>query len=188
MGSLATGTDVRAVYDDRIVIWEAPANGLIFSDSYYGKPLGVRKPRTAEFQPPLELAPYEALYLQEKGQLDVVDTSGGSLGHDGLVSRIESEYATFRDLYRVYQDLRDKGYIARSGMKFGADFAVYEYGPGIDHAPFLVQVLPLKRELDPIEIVRAGRLSHSVRKRFVVAAIDPDNRDVTYYAFRWFKA
>jgi tRNA-intron endonuclease, archaea type len=180
--------NVRAVYDDRIVVWEAPADSSIFGDAYYGKPLGIRKPRTAEFQPPLELAPYEALYLQEKGQLDVVDASGHAFGHEELVSRIETDYVTFGDLYRVYQDLRDKGYIARSGMKFGADFAVYEYGPGIDHAPFLVQVLPLKHELDPIEIVRAGRLSHSVRKRFVVAAIDPISREVTYYAFRWFKA
>ncbi len=179
---------MKAVYDDRIVVWEASANGTLFGDSYYGKPLGVRKPRTAEFQPPLELAPYEALYLQEKGQLEVIDATGRSFGHQELVSRIETDYAPFSDLYRVYQDLREKGYIARSGMKFGADFAVYEYGPGIDHAPFLVQVLPLKRELDPVEIVRAGRLSHSVRKRFVVAAIDPISREVMYYAFRWFKA
>lgn len=179
---------VKAIYDDRIVVWEAGNNGSIFGDSYYGKPLGVRKPRTAEFQPPIELAPYEALYLYEKGQLEVVDTSGHSLNHNELTSRIESEYPPFGDLYRVYQDLRDKGYIARSGMKFGADFAVYEYGPGIDHAPFLVQVLPLRKELDPVEIVRAGRLSHSVRKRFVVAALDPVSREVTYYAFRWFKA
>ncbi len=178
----------KALYDDSIIVWELGDSGSLFGDSYYGKPLGVRKPRPSEFQPPIELAPYEALYLEERGQLDVSDANGHTLEHDELVKRLESEYALFNDLYSVYEDLRTKGYIARSGMKFGADFAVYEYGPGIDHAPFLVQVLPLKRELDPIEIVRAGRLSHSVRKRFVVAAIDPSSSEVTYYAFRWFKA
>ncbi len=178
----------EAVYDDKFVVWEVGNAGAVFGDSYYGKPLGIRKPRATEFQPPIELAPYEALYLHEKGQLNVLDIDGRLLGHDELINRIESEYSLFGDLFRVYKDLRDKGYIARSGMKFGTDFAVYEYGPGIDHAPFLVQVLPLKRELDPVEIVRAGRLSHSVRKRFVIAAIDPLSSEVTYYAFRWFKA
>ncbi len=179
---------ITAVYDDKIVVWEVGTHSSLLGDSYYGKPLGVRKPRAAEFQPPIELAPYEALYLQERGRLEILDGDGHPIQHDKLAQRLESDYSSFPELYRVYEDLRNKGYIARSGMKFGADFAVYEYGPGIDHAPFLVQVLPLKRELDPVEIVRAGRLSHSVRKRFVIAAIDPESREVTYYAFRWFKA
>ncbi|HID15853.1 MAG TPA: tRNA-intron lyase, partial [Candidatus Atribacteria bacterium] len=58
----------------------------------------------------------------------------------------------------------------------------------IDHAPFLVEVLPIKSSLDPIEIVTAGRLSHSVRKRFIIATTDPLTRKITYYMFKWFKA
>ncbi len=182
------GGAITAIYEEKIVVWDVTTKDSLLGSAYYGKPLGVRKPRSSEFQPPIELAPYEALYLQEKGHLEILDGTGQPVGHEDLARRLQSEYSFFLDLYRVYEDLRNKGYIARSGMKFGADFAVYEYGPGIDHAPFLVQVLPLNRQLDPVEIVRAGRLSHSVRKRFVIAAIDPDTREVTYYAFRWFKA
>lgn len=179
---------LKAAYDERIVVWQLEGKGTTLGEAYFGKPLGIRKPRASEFQPPIELAPYEALYLQEGGQLLVFDREGHSISPTELTQKLGAKYARFKDLYRVYKDLRTKGYIARSGMKFGADFAVYEYGPGIDHAPFLVQVLPVKSELDPIEIVRAGRLSHSVRKRFVIAAIDPESQEVTYYAFKWFKA
>jgi len=87
----------------------------------------------------------------------------------------------------VYKDLRDKGYVVRPGMKFGADFAVYEHGPGIDHAPFLVHVLPMNSRLSALEIVRAGRLATTVRKKFIISTINPEGKPI-YYVFTWFRA
>jgi len=36
----------------------------------------------------------------------------------------------------VYKDLRDKGFIIKPGLKYGADFSVYEKGsrPGDEHS------------------------------------------------------
>jgi tRNA-intron endonuclease len=70
-------------------------------------------------------------------------------------------------------------------LKFGADFAVYQYGPGIDHAPFIVHVLQNATAISSIEMVRAGRLATTVRKKFVIATIAMGK--VVYYMFTWFK-
>ena len=71
----------------------------------------------------------------------------------------------------------------RPGLKFGADFAVYKKGPGLDHSPYLIQVLPKHANLTAIDIVRAGRLANSVKKKFIIA--NALNR--TYYGFKWFR-
>ncbi|MEM2110081.1 MAG: tRNA-intron lyase, partial [Candidatus Odinarchaeota archaeon] len=86
----------------------------------------------------------------------------------------------------VYLDLRRRGYVVRPGLKFGADFAVYEHGPGIDHSPFLVHVTPSSAKIPPIEMVRAGRLATTVRKKFIIATIK-QGKEARYYAFSWFK-
>jgi tRNA-intron endonuclease len=70
-------------------------------------------------------------------------------------------------------------------LKFGADFAVYQHGPGIDHSPFLVHVLSSSSKMPPIEMVRAGRLATTVRKKFIIATIT--SKKAYYYAFSWFK-
>ena len=49
--------------------------------------------------------------------------------------------------YLVFKKLRDVGYVVSPGIKFGCDFAVYEHGPGIDHAPYLVQVVDNRHDI-----------------------------------------
>jgi len=71
----------------------------------------------------------------------------------------------------VYKHLREKGYVIRPGLKFGVDFAVYLKGPGLEHSPYMVQIIERDGKLDPIELVRAGRLATTVRKNFVIASI-----------------
>jgi len=171
----------------RAVVFDRRAATELFSKGFYGKPFGVRKPRPEEnVNTPLELSLLEALYLCEKGVLELIK--------DNKVITCEelSVYASmlsplFNEHYIVYKDLRERGYIVRSGMKFGADFAIYEKGPGYEHAPYLVTVMRLTDYIDPIEIVSAGRVSHSVRKRLIVALVDPLNKIIRYIMFKWVK-
>lgn len=171
----------------KVVILDHEQARKIFSAGYYGKPVGIRKPRSPEFNAPLELSLVEALYLVEKGILDVEDVKGNRIDYGRLLEYAQRYIPRFKPLYLVYRDLREKGFIVRSGLKFGADYAVYELGPGIDHAPYLVHVMPLNETIDPIEIVRAGRLSHSVRKSFIIAAVNPQQNKIKYVMFKWFK-
>lgn len=71
----------------------------------------------------------------------------------------------------------------KSGLKFGSLFAIYEKGPGIDHAPILIHYLDPARNLTALDITRAARLSHSVRKTFVLATRDID--DLYFIGFEW---
>jgi tRNA-intron endonuclease len=93
----------------------------------------------------------------------------------------------FIALYDVYKDLRRRGFIVRRGLKFGCDYLVYRHGPGIDHAPFGVLIYVEGEEIDPIELVRAGRLLHSVRKKLVLAISDSSKERVRYVLLDWWK-
>ncbi len=159
----------------------------LYSQGFYGKPLGVPKVRGGDFNAPLELDLIEAVYLAERGELEVYDEHGQLLSTSELRERARSRIPRFESLYRVYSELRDAGYVVRSGLKFGSDFAVYIHGPGIDHAPFLVTVVEYEETIDPLEVVRAGRLSHSVRKHFVIAAVNRRSGRVSYLAFSWLR-
>ncbi|RLE78209.1 MAG: tRNA-intron lyase, partial [Thermoprotei archaeon] len=166
--------------NNRIVIFDVEKGRELYRHGFYGKFVGIRKAQTLDIQRPLELTLFEALYLQQKGILKIYDINGVELDENDIWKVGRENYENFDLVFKVYSDLRERGYVVKSGMKFGATFAVYEHGPGIDHAPFLVHVLPYRGELDPIEIVRAGRLSHSVRKKFVIATVNPETKKVLY--------
>ncbi len=107
---------------------------------------------------------------------------------DVLLRTAKGTYRGFTQAYQVYKDLRNKAYIVTPGIKFGADFAVYEHGPGIDHAPFIVSVETPQSVMGPFEVVRAGRLATTVRKQFILAIPEKNSEKIRYLVFSWFKA
>src|SRR6266540_2821206 len=121
--------------------------------------------------------------------VDVVDgRTKEPLGKGVLLSAARETYRGFSAANQVYKDLREKGYVVTPGIKFGADFAVYEHGPGIDHAPFIVSVETPDSIMSPFEVVRAGRLATTVRKHFILAIPDTKSGKIRYLVFQWFKA
>ncbi len=171
----------------KVLVLDKEASRSLYRRGFYGKPFGIRKPKDIDFEAPLELSLIEALYLVEKGLLRVLNNEKGEVTDAQIRALIKKYFRKGNLLYMVYKDLRERGFIARSGLKFGADFAVYELGPGIDHAPFLVHVVDSNKKIDPVDIVRAGRLSHSVRKKFIIATVDENTGSIKYIAFKWFK-
>ncbi|MBT8172103.1 tRNA-intron lyase, partial [Candidatus Bathyarchaeota archaeon] len=97
-------------------------------------------------------------------------------------------YENFEEKYTVYRDLRSQGLIVTPGMKFGCDFAVYQHGPGLDHAPYMVSVKKANDDMTATDVVKAGRLATTVRKRFIIAIPDLEAQDIRYLIFKWFKA
>lgn len=154
---------------------------------YYGKPLGIPKPKSSDFNVPLILDLIEAVHLMEKGLLKVT-TNGEELSAEELLRRGAQSYGLLRAKYLVYKDLREKGFVVTPGIKFGSDFAVYKHGPGLDHAPFMIQVTLKGDELSAAGIVRSGRLATTVKKEFTLAVPDLVNGKVEYITFKWWKA
>jgi len=170
--------------DNRLVIWSIDESREICNNGFYGKPLGTPRP-TEDFNAPLLLDPVEALYLLDKKRIKII--SKGKNVPKKKLQEIQSETFTgFDDKYRVYKELREKGYVATPGIKYGSDFAVYEIGPGREHAPYVVQIMSEDDFLSAAEIVKAGRLASTVRKAFIIAIVNEEN--VRFVEFNWWRA
>jgi tRNA-intron endonuclease len=172
---------------DRAIVWDSEQGSRLYSAGYFGQPVGIRKPKSAEFDKPLELSLLECAYLIDVGFLTVYDsTKNKPLSRKDIIKLGTKQSEDFHDRLTVYSELRQRGYILRPGLKFGTDFAVYEHGPGKDHAPLLVHVIPQRNGVVPLDIVRAGRLATSVRKKFIIATVK-ESGEIVYYSFIWHK-
>ncbi len=173
----------------RLIVWDPKKGSKLYAMGFYGKPVGIPKPKTPDFDVPLTLDLIEGLYLLDKGVIRVVDKPGGrEISREKFVKRASESYENFLPKYLVYKALRDNGYVVTPGIKFGCDFAVYEHGPGIDHAPYLVSVKLPGEAVSATDIVRAGRLATTVRKKFIIAIGDVEREEVKFVAFRWWRA
>jgi tRNA-intron endonuclease len=186
---LENGKPVAHLKETRAVVWDSEEASKIFALGFYGKPVGIAKPKSSEFDVPLILDLVEAAYLMGKGYIDVYDPVEDRLIDLGDFRQYAKRTNNmFEEKLLIYRDLRDAGYVVTSGMKFGSTFAVYKRGPGIDHAPFVVDVLGLRDRIDSTEIVRAGRLATTVRKRFIVAVPNLGTGNIDYLLFKWWRA
>ena len=169
--------------DNRLVIWDIEQARRVYNSDFYGKPLGDSRPKE-DFETPLLLDPVEALYLAEH---KIINIKCGkiSISQKKFQKLAEKSFTRFNEKYLVYRDLREKGYVVTPGIKYGCDFAVYENGPGLDHAPYIVQIIDPSEQLMASEIVKAGRLATTVRKSFILAI---GNEKVRYLEFNWWKA
>jgi len=176
---------------DKIIIENVEEAREVYRMGYYGKPLDISKPKSPEdIKSPLILSIIEATYLLKKGLISVYTNVNGAeknFTYDELYNLGTTLLPRFNILYTVYEDLRDKNYVVRSGIKYGADFAVYNIGPGIEHAPYLVIVLREDDEISPNEILGFGRVSHSTRKELVLAIVNPITKNIRYIIFKWLK-
>jgi len=169
----------------RVVLPSGENASNIYKHGFYGKPFGIRKPEPREYGEAIELSLIEALYLLEEGAIEIYSPDGERLSSEEVREEARKRIDDFDSLYIIYRDLRKRGFIVRSGLKFGSDYAVYRIGPGLEHAPYLVHVYRGDHVMDPVEIVRMGRLSHSVKKKFMFA-IEEGGR-IEYVLFKWFK-
>jgi tRNA-intron endonuclease len=172
-----------------LVVWNPAEGSELYKMGYYGKPLGIPKPKIPDFNVPLILDLIEGLYLVEKEIVTVYEgLEKRKVSLKKLRQKAKQLYEEFDEKYAVYHDLRDNGLIVTPGIKFGCDFAVYKHGPGVEHAPYMVSVKSAKSEITATEIVKAGRLATTVRKRFIIAVPDLEKERIRYVMFKWFKA
>ena len=172
-----------------LVVWDSTDGSQLYKKGFYGKPLGISKPKIPEFKVPLILDLMEGLYLADKDLITVYETSAKrKVGLKKLQQKARQLYEEFEEKYAVYRDLRESGLVVTPGIKFGCDFAVYKYGPGVEHAPYMVSVKKAGSEITATEIVKAGRLATTVRKRFIIAVPDLVTEKTKYLIFKWFKA
>ena len=128
---------------------------------------------------------YKAAHRGKISKLDVYETVF-LLKHAGLklknstLKKVEnaaqerSRY--FDDLYSVYEDWRLRGYVVKTGFKFGTHFRIYFPGasPVRDedkwiHSKHVVHVFSRRSKMIISEWSRAIRVAHSVKKTFILS-------------------
>lgn len=129
----------------------------------------------------------ETLYLLERGKFIVLDNKK-HIDFDSFVKKARKVEPNFWVRYCVYKDLRKRGYIVKTALKFGADFRVYDRGikPGEDHAKWIVYPVHEGDTLTWYEFAAKNRVAHSTRKRLLLAVVDEEG-DVSFWECRWLR-
>jgi tRNA-intron endonuclease len=174
--------------ENRIVIWNIEESRTLFRNGYYGKPVGISKPKGSDFEVPIVLDLIEGCYLVERGELSIRSKLGKTISVRRIKTLCRKQYDNFDAKYLVFKVLKEKGYVIAPGIKFGCDFAVYEQGPGIDHAPFLISVYVQATSINATSIVLSGRLATTVRKQFILACPRLKKGRVYFIGIDWWRA
>jgi tRNA-intron endonuclease len=135
----------------------------------------------------VQLSLPEALYLLEKGKLELMEGKK-KLNTEAFIKKARKVEPNFWIRYCVFKDMRNRGYIVKTALKFGADFRVYDRGikPGEDHARWIVFPVHEGETLTWYDFAAKNRVAHSTKKRLMMAIVD-DEGDVTYYEIRWMR-
>ena len=123
---------------------------------------------------------YETIFLLKHGNLRLKDAT-----IDDVRKVARKRIKFFDDMYLVYEDWRGRGYVIKTGFKFGTHFRIYFPGaapasevkgvaaaPGEGtymHSKHVIHVFPRKKKMIIAEWARAIRVAHSVRKTFILA-------------------
>lgn len=169
---------VKALYaNERVVTENSNEARELYLQSRYGVVLENGQ---------LQLGLHEALYLMEKGRLEVFDQKKKMLSFTDYVRRAKKIEPNFWIRHAVFRDMRNRGYIIKTALKFGADFRVYDRGikPGEDHARWIVYPVHEGSTLTWYEFAAKNRVAHSTKKRLMLAVVD-DESDVTYWEVKW---
>ena len=167
--------------ESKVVAWKGSEK--IYEPGYYGKQIGDR----------LELAMVEACLLLKRGRIRVL-SDGKQINFQELYDHARNLDRRFPERYRVYEDLRERGLLVRTGFKFGCDFRVYERGVQLkkgpksakEHTKWIVFCVPEDYTLSFQELSRSVRLAHNIRARMLWAVVDNEG-DATYYIIQRMK-
>lgn len=129
----------------------------------------------------------ETLFLLRKGKMEVF-VGSKRINEDGLLKKFQRLDKKFGLKFAVFNDLRKKGYIVKTALKFGADFRVYDKGSrvGGKHARWLVFAERETNRLTWHEFSAKNRVAHSTKKKLLLAIVDEES-DVSYYEVSWIK-
>ena len=183
--------------DDRVVVWDAPED--IYERGFYGRPLTGR---AAEIEGALQLSLVEAASLAARGTLSLSRAVGdeaigeGDASHGDPVDAMAAIVARGREVegerydrrLAVYERLRDRETVPKTGFKFGADFRTYldvRTVEDLPHSEHLVRVVEPDHVFSPRELSLDVRLAGGVRKEMVFALADEHDRTRENDGIEW---
>ena len=130
----------------------------------------------------LTLTFFEALYLHDKGMLNVKNDSQTVLDFQTILHSYQALDENAWVNYLVYRDLRSRGYIVREGFGYKTEFRVYERGTyGKDSAAYLVLGIQEGKPLT-IDIIADVLQQCQNQKKELVIAVMNRRGEIVYYS------
>jgi tRNA-intron endonuclease, archaea type len=128
----------------------------------------------------------ETLFLVKKKKMEIINFQNKKISQKDLLRKFERIDKKFKTKYLVFRDLRNKGYIVKTALKFGAEFRVYDKGKkiGKDHSKWICFPVSETQGLTWQEFSAKNRVAHSTKKNLLIAVVD-DEGDVSYYEVSW---
>jgi tRNA-intron endonuclease len=160
----------RALYfsDDLMSLIDDNELGLQLYEKHWLGQYGTYKAKKhGQF---LKLDSYETLFLMKHAGLKT------NVTEKKLVKEALARRSDFESLYSVYEDFRLRGYVVKTGFKFGTHFRLYFPGASPTlaneewmHSKHVIHVFPRESKLIISEWARAIRVAHGVKKTFILA-------------------
>ncbi len=134
----------------------------------------------------IQLSFLEAFYLIEKKKIKVFDGRNKEVEESNFLKKAKKSEHNFWTRYAAFKDIRNRGYIIKTALKFGADFRIYDRGvkPGDDHSKWVLFPVHEGSTLTWHDFASKNRVAHSTKKRLLIGIVD-DESDITYYEIRW---
>ena len=129
----------------------------------------------------------EALYLVEKNKIEILQKNK-ILSFEELLKKLSKIDKKIQIKYPVFKDLREKGHIVKTALRFGAEFRVYKKGTkiGKSHANWIVFTEHESKNLSWHEFSSKNRVAHSTKKKLLLAIVDEESK-INYYEISWVK-
>ena len=133
----------------------------------------------------IEYSLAESLFLVSEDKMQIL-TGKNPISLEKLTKKIKRIDKKIEIKFTVYKDLRRRGYIVKSALKFGAEFRVYDKGvkPGEEHAKWILYVTKEHDQLSWHDFAAKNRVAHSTKKALLLAIVDEEG-DVSYYQVEW---
>ena len=166
---------IKAYFSGGLITSTSPESVTLLNKNFFGKKIRDK----------VQYSFVEALYLLEKGKLKIF-SKDKELTKDEIIKRIKRLDKKIQLRYLVFKDLREKGYILKSALKFGADFRVYKKGkkPKKDHSEWVLFISHELKSISWHEFSAKNRVAHSTKKNLLLAIVDEEG-DVSYYEVKW---
>ena len=160
------------LYSNKVVVFEKKVKDILIQKGFGEKKDGS-----------LVLDLKEAIYLLEKKKLSILDKDEKDVSFKDLMSFAEKKEKNFYNKFIVYSDIREKGYVIKTGFKFGFDFRVYPRGkkPGEDHSKWVIHVATQDEKISIPNYSRMVRLSGNLKTELLISIVDSED-DVNYYS------
>jgi len=125
---------------------------------------------------------FEALYLLDKGMLEIKNEKSKTVDFQSLLHCYEAQNENAWANYLVYRDLRSRGYVVREGFGGRIDFRIYERGAyGKDTAPYLVLSTQEGKPLPVNDLSSALQHCQSQNKELTLAVMNRRG-EIVYYS------